>query len=148
MAPLEAAKVAEVGANSAATRNVPISPKPVAEAEEAARAAPLPAAAPAGNKRHGTPKPSSRYPPIEPPIDHIISRGTANYPAVVPRRQQARPASSRTLLPLEAHPLGPGRAQLAGEIEDAATLYIGQVLAGQPHGRGAEYLKVSWRPRS
>ena len=88
------------------------------------------------------PKPSGHYPPIEPPIGFIIARATANRPAAVPRRGEQRVVSSRTLEPLDTHPLGPGRAQVLGELENSKTLYVGEVLAGQPHGQGREYLKV------
>ncbi|GAB4814058.1 hypothetical protein N2152v2_001104 [Parachlorella kessleri] len=94
---------------------------------------------PAGATRR--PKPSGHYPPIEPPIGFIIARATANRPAAVPRRGEQRVVSSRTLEPLDTYPLGPGRAQVLGELENSRTVYVGEVLAGQPHGQGREYLK-------
>lgn len=89
-------------------------------------------------------QPSGHYPPIEPSLELIVARGTAHHEATVPRRRCAAPPASRTLIPLRSHPLGPGRAGRVGEIEDAAagTLYVGQILAGQPHGQGREYLTV------
>lgn len=100
------------------------------------------AAQPPPRPAHGLP--SAHYPPIDPPIAAIVARGIASYPASVPRRGAARQLASRTLAPLEAPPLGPGRAAEVGELEDAETLYVGQVLAGKPHGRGRQYLKVRW----
>lgn len=91
----------------------------------------------AAEEERRPPAPAAPRCTAKPPLVHS--------PAGLPRRPRARAPPSRTLAPLEAHPLGPGRAGRLGEVEDDRVLYVGQVLAGQPHGRGREYLKARTR---
>ena len=93
--------------------------------------------------------PSGAYPLIDPPVARLIQHATSPSRNKAPRAPAsqlcgARDSGHKAPRASDARPLGAGRGGLPGELrcEAAQTLYVGQVLAGQPHGWGRMYLTV------
>ena len=93
--------------------------------------------------------PSGAYPLIDPPVARLIQHATSPSRNKAPRAPAsqlcgARDSGHKAPRATAARPRGAGRGGLPGELrcEAAQTLYVGQVLAGQPHGWGRMYLTV------
>ncbi|CAD7701046.1 unnamed protein product [Ostreobium quekettii] len=112
-------------------------------------AAPRPRDAPSrSSQRFGSgdgARPSTKYREPEPP-SHLALRRAASRPRpILPRRQSPRQwrVASTERFPLRSSVTGRGRAGREGElVADNGDRYIGEVLAGRPHGHG-KYLAVS-----
>ena len=121
--------------------------EPSGAAQDLAGAAGIPAA----HRRHLCPDrlPSGANPLIDPPVARLIQHVTSPSRNQAPRSPAgqlcgARDSGHKAPRATDAPPLGAGRGGLPGELrcEAVRTLYVGQVLAGQPHGMGRIYLTV------
>lgn len=86
--------------------------------------------------------PSAKYKTLEDPAKVTLLRASAPPNPVLPRRPATRTWCSRARerYPLTSSLSGPGRAGKYGElIGEKGGRYLGEVLAGRPHGKG-QYL--------